>query len=470
MSGLLDIIGSHPASRPALEGMGMLLGYGELCEQVKRKADSLRGLHARTGGVMAITMIDSPAWIVTQLGCLLAEVPLLPIPPFFTEAQRRHALQDAGAAWLLDDGQAAPVATGISPRPFPAGTSLITYTSGSTRTPKGVCLGADHLETVASSLVELLGAQAGKHRTLLPLAVLLENIAGVHVSLLAGACCHVAPVAQDGPSIWQALESSQATTCILVPEMLKRLLSVRKPLPHLRFAAVGGAKVAPALLEEAHARGIPVFEGYGLSEAGSVIAVNTPEASRRGSVGRLLPHVRLHPASDGEIMIEHPRMLGYLGAEGSGEAGCVPNPYPTGDLGRIDGDGFLYLTGRAKNVLITGFGRNVFPEWVESELLAEPAIAQAMVFGDGEAALMAVIVARSAAEAGRAVEQANLRLPDYARVGRWLLADEPFTPQNGQLTGTGRPKRDAIAARYQSRFPNEAKLTNETGDRRHGVL
>ena len=246
--------------------------------------------------------------------------------------------------------------------------------------------------------------------------------------------------------------------------MLKRLLSVRKPLPHLRFAAVGGAKVSPALLEEAHAQGLPVFEGYGLSEAGSVIAVNTPEAARRGSVGRLLPHVRLHPHPRGEIMIEHPRMLGYLGEVGPGEVGVVPNPYPTGDLGHLDADGFLYLTGRARNVLITGFGRNVSPEWVESELLAEPSIAQAMVFGDGEAALRAVIVSRSAAEAGQAVARVNLRLPDYARVGRWCLAEEPFTPQNGQLTGTGRPIRDAIVARYQSHF------MNATGDRQHGVL
>ena len=469
MSHLLDIISSHPASKPALDGMGMPQSYGELCERVKRTADILSGFHARTGGVMAITMTDSPAWVVTQLACLLAAIPVLPIPPFFTEAQRHHALRDAGATWLLGDASASPVATGISPRSFPKGTSLITYTSGSTGAPKGVCLSAGHLETVALSLFELLGAQAGRHRTLLPLAVLLENIAGVHVSLLAGACCHVAPMAQDGPSIWRALESSRATTCILVPEMLKRLLSVRKPLPHLRFAAVGGAKVSPALLDEAQAQGLPVFEGYGLSEAGSVIAVNTPEAARRGSVGRLLPHVRLHPHPSGEIMIEHPRMLGYLGEVGPGEIGpgeigVVPNPYPTGDLGHLDADGFLYLTGRAKNVLITGFGRNVSPEWVESELLAEPSIAQAVVFGDGEATLRAVIVSNSPAEADQAVTRVNLRLPDYARVGCWCLADEPFTPQNGQLTGTGRPKRDAIIARHQSHF------MNATGDRQHGIL
>ena len=128
MSRLLDIIGSHPASRPALEGTGMMLSYGELCERVKRTADTLSGFHARTGGVVAITMTDSPAWVVAQLACLLAAIPVLPIPPFFTEAQSRHALRDAGATWMLRDACASPVATGISPRSFPKGTSLITYT------------------------------------------------------------------------------------------------------------------------------------------------------------------------------------------------------------------------------------------------------------------------------------------------------------------------------------------------------
>jgi long-subunit acyl-CoA synthetase (AMP-forming) len=128
---------------------------------------------------------------------------------------------------------------------------------------------------------------------------------------------------------------------------------------------------------------------------------------------------------------------------------------PTGDLGRLDGDGFLYIEGRRKHVLITSFGRNVSPEWPEAELLAGRAIAQAAVFGEARPRLCALIVpapgaAESAVEAQ--VRAANARLPDYAQVGAWLRADVPFTPQNGFATANGRLRRDALWLAYGSRL------------------
>jgi long-subunit acyl-CoA synthetase (AMP-forming) len=448
MSRLLERLAACAPERIVLTDGQHHVTAGEGLAEVVALQRVLRA--ASQGRVVAMDAEDSPAWVLVDLACLAAGIPLLPLPAFFTPAQRQHALQDAGAGVLISSqGEGQPLAVAghtlhIQPldypaKPLPAGTAKITYTSGSTGTPKGVCLSAAHLEEVACSLAEELGQYAGYHRTLLPLAVLLENIAGVYVSLACGAVCHVASVAPDGPSIARALQESAATTCIFVPEMLKRLLASEAALPALRFAAVGGAKVSPQLLSAARAAGLPVYEGYGLSEAGSVIAVNHPEAERLGSVGRCLPHVRMHTAPDGELVLEHPRMLGYLG-----EGAACPNPYRTGDLALFDADGFLYLTGRRKHVLITGFGRNVSPEWVESELLAEPAIAQACVFGDGEAALQALLVpARAGADIASAVARANARLPEYAHVAQWQ-STEAFTPANGLLTTNGRPKREAI--------------------------
>jgi len=223
----------------------------------------------------------------------------------------------------------------------------------------------------------------------------------------------------------------------------------------LRFAAVGGGRVAAAELEEAHAHGIPAYEGYGLSECHSVVSLNTPGDSRPGSAGRPLSHARVRIAADGEILVSGAVMRGYL--EEADEADEACGEIATGDLGRIDSDGFLHVQGRKKNLFITAFGRNVSPEWVESELLHEAPIAQVLVWGEALPRNGAVIVPAgpvSPDAVQAAIEAANRRLPDYARVGAWLFADAPFRPQAGELTANGRLRRDALLARYGSRLTN----------------
>ena len=122
--------------------------------------------------------------------------------------------------------------------------------------------------------------------------------------------------------------------------------------------------------------------------------------------------------------------------------------WPTGDLGSIDADGFLQITGRKKNVLITGFGRNVAPEWVETALRSENAVAEAVVFGDAEPALSAVLWPSSRdgddSQLQDAVDAANATLPDYARVRRWTRARAAFDVDSGFATSNGRPQRAAI--------------------------
>ena len=128
----------------------------------------------------------------------------------------------------------------------------------------------------------------------------------------------------------------------------------------------------------------------------------------------------------------------------------MPQWWPTGDLGAVDEDGFVYVQGRKKNVLITGFGRNVSPEWVETALRSEPLLAQAAVFGEGQSALSAVVWPLTPllpdAEIEAAVQSANATLPDYARVARWVRARAPFSAQSGLATPNGRAQREAILA------------------------
>jgi long-chain acyl-CoA synthetase len=135
--------------------------------------------------------------------------------------------------------------------------------------------------------------------------------------------------------------------------------------------------------------------------------------------------------------------LGYLG-----DAAAPPQWWPTGDLGRIDADGYLHISGRKKHLLITAFGRNVSPEWVETALRGEHALAQAVVFGDAQPALSAVLWPVRAdtpeAQLQAAVDAANATLPDYARIRRWVRGRVNFDAASGMATANGRPQRAAI--------------------------
>jgi long-subunit acyl-CoA synthetase (AMP-forming) len=344
---------------------------------------------------------------------------------------------------------------------LPAGTVKVTYTSGSTAAPKGVCLGAADLEAVAQSLA---GATAAlgveRHLCLLPLATLLENVGGIYAPLLAGARAMLPGATATGmsyagpevPRLLACIGASKPDSLILVPELLRLLVVAAErgwPVPlSLKFVAVGGASVAVELLERAAAVGLPVYEGYGLSECASVVCLNTPAARRKGSAGRPLPHAQVRVDADGQLMVSGVTMRGYLG-----DAPRRPGEeWATGDLGEIDADGFVHVRGRLRNIYITSFGRNVSPEWVEREIALEPAIRHVLVHGEARPYAVAIVSAHrdgaDAATIDRAIAAANARLPDYAQVRRWIRATEPFALENGLLTSNGRLRRREIEQRH----------------------
>jgi long-subunit acyl-CoA synthetase (AMP-forming) len=245
-----------------------------------------------------------------------------------------------------------------------------------------------------------------------------------------------------------AVERYQPHSLILLPQMLRAwvgwLMQQGRAAPQgLRMVAVGGAAVGAPLLLAARRLGIPAYEGYGLSEGSSVQTLNLPGADKPGSAGRPLPHAQVRINPHGEIEVAGGLLAGYLG-----QPPMEPAWWPTGDLGEIDADGFVHVRGRLKHVLITAFGRNVSPEWVETALRGGRAIAQTVVLGDGEPSLSAVIwpVAAGLPDAAiqAEVDAANQSLPDYARVMRWVRALAPFSADAGMATANGRPLREAI--------------------------
>jgi long-subunit acyl-CoA synthetase (AMP-forming) len=473
---------SAPAGRVALDDGQRPLTYGELRTLVVAEGAWLAG----AGGERYATLADNgTAWVVTDIALHLREMLSVPLPGYFTTAQALHALDDAGIdSVLTDDPRRAhdtlvgwrhvteSPQTGLSlfrrqldagarPR-VPPGTVKVTYTSGSTAAPKGVCLSARHLETVAQSLAAAtapLGVQ--RHLCLLPLATLLENVAGIYAPLLAGATCVLPPATTTGMSyagpdpqkLLATVSAVEPESLILVPELLQLLVvsaerGWRAPRS-LKFIAVGGASVSPSLLERAAAAGLPVYEGYGLSECASVVCLNAPHARRPGSVGKPLPHARVRLAANGEVRVSGSVMLGYLGDPPR----AAGDELATGDLGEVDDEGYFYIRGRVRNIFITSLGRNVAPEWVEREINQRLPRHQVMVFGEARPHAVALVSAPQsdldAAGIERAIASANAQLPDYARVRRWARVPEPFTLANGLLTSNGRLRRTAILERHR---------------------
>jgi long-chain acyl-CoA synthetase len=487
MSTLLDCVQMHAnqqPDRPAISDGARAVSYRELDTAIVAVAQQLRELAPRRLGLLADNGI---AWVTADLAALAADIPLIPLPLFFSPQQLLHAIAQSGMDAVLTDraevlgnmlGAAGIATQGSVDLPglaglcllrfdapaatittLPDGTAKITYTSGTTGTPKGVCLSSAQIDAVAQSLQQAtLAVSDDRHLCLTPLSTLLENIGGIYVALRAGACTHVWPLANVGLSgasgldpaqMLRAMHAVNASSAIMVPQILQGMLqavAAGMPVPpNLRFIAVGGAPVSQRLLQQAAEMSIPVFEGYGLSECASVVALNTASDARSGSVGRPLPHLTLSFASDQEILVSGAGFLGYLGESAPAQ------PWPTGDIGYLDEAGFLHLQGRKKSIFITSFGRNVAPEWVERELTAHPAIRQAAVFGEARPFSTAVITPApeaSAAEVQSAIDAANHLLPDYARVACWVPALQPFSTANQLMTSNGRLRRASIWSAY----------------------
>ena len=483
MTELWTAITAHADTKPDMvaidDGEGTQISWRRLRSAV---AQHIAHLSQNFSGLRPIAMeLDHGPWgCIADLALLEAAVPALPLPAFFTPDQQTHALQQSGACAILREagqGGLDYILLDGADMALHPGTAKISFTSGSTGTPKGICLSAAHMIGVAQAVVDTVGsAHAGRHLALLPPGILLENVAGFYATMLAGGTYvaprqarvgHANPFAPDFALMARHIAEHRISSLILVPEYLHGLTVVMEMsglrLPTLTLVAVGGARVSPALIDRARAVGLPVRQGYGLTECASVVALERAECCKPGSVGQSIGHNRLHLAADGEILIDGPVCLGRLG-----EAPATGSLH-TGDIGRFDADGQLWIEGRKSNLIITSHGRNIAPEWVESLLLNQPAIAQAMVQGDGQASVSALIVPRSAdADIADAVREANASLPAYAQVQQWRTV-APFTPLNGHLTGNGRLRRDAIARTYHqepSLMPFYDRLVNATADAR----
>jgi long-chain acyl-CoA synthetase len=242
----------------------------------------------------------------------------------------------------------------------------------------------------------------------------------------------------------------------------------------LEFAISGGAPLGKELAEFFWGAGIPIFEGYGLTETSPVLTVNTPDHVRMGTVGPAIPNVELRIAEDGEILARGPNIMrGYFNNEAATAEAIQNGWFHTGDIGVIDADGFLTITDRKKELIVNAYGKNVPPAKVEEALKSSRFIGQAVALGDKRKFIAALLVpnfdalrswATSQGLSGsdaqlieqnavrelfaREVEGANERLAHYEEVRTWTLLPEEFSIEGGELTPTQKVKRRIVNTKY----------------------
>lgn len=408
----------------------------------------------------------------------------------------------------------------------------IIYTSGTTGVPKGVMLShGNFLSNVEGALQVIKVDHTDVFLSFLPLSHVFERMAGHFLAFHSGASI---AYAESIETVAENLQEVHPTLMTSVPRFFEKVyarilesleegsalkkkiflwaLEVGKqaivyklkklPLPGLlktkhnianklvysklrervggriRMFISGGAPLSREIAEFFNSVGLTLLEGYGLTETSPVIAVNQEENLRFGSVGLPLPNVEVKIAEDGEILTRGPHVMQgyYKNPEATRETIDDEKWLHTGDIGYLDKDGFLYITDRKKNIIVTSGGKNVAPQAIENLLVTSRYIEQAVVVGDKRKYCSALIVPNLdnlkafAQEKGityaneeelfshpevqnlmrKEIDAVSVDLASYETIKKFRLLKEPFTIENDELTPTLKVKRNVIEKKYKA--------------------
>lgn len=471
-------------------------------DDVARAAAGLVAAGLRAGERVALLGVTSYAWVVADLAVLAVGGVVVPVYPTSSPAQLRHLLTDSGAVLALADtaeqraaldaagatlrAPASPLGAVLDAGPDQAtvaelarrraavradDVATIVYTSGTTGDPKGCMITHRNLYVAAAGVVErqpsMFGVDGTEASTVLALP--LSHVFGrtVLFSCLVGGT-RITPVPGFG-ELLEALPRVEPTVLTLVPYALEK---IRKATAaggagaagpatgsRLRHAICGGASLDPSTATWFDDLGITIYQAYGLTESATAVTVNGPgTGNRSGTVGRPIRGVRVGIAADGEVLVAGRNVSpGYWGRSAPGGDGWLH----TGDLGTVDDDGFLTITGRRKEILVTSGGKNVAPTPLEDRVRLDPWVSACMVVGDGRPYVAALVTLDQAAlaAAGRdrvrdaerirasvahAVDAASGTVSRAESIRRFRIVAGDFTVAGGHLTPSMKLKRSAI--------------------------
>jgi long-chain acyl-CoA synthetase len=413
--------------------------------------------------------------------------------------------------------------------------ATIIYTSGTTGEPKGVMLSHDNFYANCAAVGEIVVVD---HNDVclshLPLSHVLERMAGYYLMIYSGATIAYAEAIDTVP---QNLEEVKPTLMVSVPRLFEKIHDkimdtahhapgVKKKLMfwafgvaerlaaclnesrepgaglrfeqklaarlvfskltaklggRMRFMVSGGAPLPRKIAEFFYGAGCPILEGYGLTETAPVLTVNTMENMRFGTVGKAIPGVSLRLAEDGEILARGPNIArGYYRDPAATAAAFLDGWFHTGDVGEIDADGYLSITDRKKDLIVTAGGKNIAPQHLENLLKMDKYISEVMLYGDRKKFISALVVPDyerieeyamehdvlytdatgliNDPEIVRLIERRIAKvqdehdIPQYERVKKFILLPQDFSLAAGEVTPTLKLRRKIVTAKFQQQL------------------
>ncbi|HXI20321.1 MAG TPA: long-chain fatty acid--CoA ligase [Gemmatimonadales bacterium] len=409
--------------------------------------------------------------------------------------------------------------------------ATLIYTSGTTGDPKGVMLTHGNLTSNVVDAMQVLGLQeTDECLSFLPLSHVFERMAGHYCTWYSGCIINYA---QSIDTVSNDIVERRPTVVVSVPRLYEKIYArvlegaagspikqrifswsraageewaeyrlARKPVPagvafkkaiadklvfsklrhrtggRLRFFVSGGAPLSAEIAKFFYAAGLPIYEGYGLTETSPVIAVNSEEHIKLGTVGRPIPGVEVRIAPDGEILTRGPNVMQgyYHKPEATAEAIDADGWFHTGDIGLIDADGFLKITDRKKDIIVTAGGKNIAPQPIENRVKTNRFVLNAVMLGDRRKfPIMLVVpdldqlrhwaVERSLAFAGddalialreagdkieREIKKTLRDLAQFEMPKKIVLIERDFTIESGELTPTLKVKRRVVEKNYRA--------------------